>query len=152
MGETKDLKAILQAHAFFADMSARELDVVAGCASSVRFEPGRLITKASDPAESCYLIRDGRVAVEVTPPGRGSIIIETLADGDLLGWSWLFPPYTWNLDARPLEPVRAIALDGKCLRAKMESDHDFGYSLHTRFARLMLDRIRALREQLIAHV
>lgn len=152
MGEIRDLKPILKSHPFFADMPAAQINILVGCASNVRFDPGELITRSNEPADKFYVIRDGRVAVEISPPGRGSIIIETLADGDVIGWSWLFPPYTWNLDARPMETVRAIALDGKCLRAKMEKDHDFGYAMHTRFAKLMLERIRALREQLIAHV
>lgn len=152
MGEIKDLKPTLKAHPFFADLSPAQLNVLVGCATNARFDPGEFITRANEPADKFFIIRDGRVAVQITPPGRGSIIIETLADGDVIGWSWLFPPYTWNLDARPMETVRAIALDGKCLRAKMEKDHDFGYAMHTRFARLMLERIRSLREQLIAHV
>jgi CRP/FNR family cyclic AMP-dependent transcriptional regulator len=152
MGDVKDLQPILRAHPFFADMSPAHIEKLAGCAANARFAPGELMTRANDLADKCYIIREGRVALEVVPPGRGAIIIQTLADGDVLGWSWMFPPYTWNLNARPMEDVRAIVLDGRCLRASMEQDHDFGYTLHVRFARLMLERIRSLREQLVAHV
>lgn len=152
MTEISELESILTAHPFFAGFSPGQIRTLAGCAKPVRFEPGTMITRANEPADTCYIIREGRLAIEVTPPGKGAIIIETLADGDVLGWSWMFPPYTWNLDARPMEPVSTLALDGKALRAKMEQDHELGYRLHTRFARLMLDRIRALREQLVAHV
>lgn len=152
MTERSELEPILTAHPFFAGFSPGQIHTLATCAAPVCFQPGAMITRANEPADKCYIIREGRLALEVSPPGRGAIIIETLADGDVLGWSWLFPPYTWNLDARPMETVTALALDGKALRARMEQDHDLGYLLHARFARLMLERIRALREQLLAHV
>ena len=152
MGEIKNMEAIVKDHPFFKALPPAQLKLLAGCAANVRFEPGEMITKSNEPADKFYIIREGRVAIEINPPGRGAIIIETLADGDVIGWSWMFPPFTWNLDARALEPIKAVSLDGKCLRGKMDKDHDLGYELHTRFARLMLERIRALREQLIQHV
>ena len=152
MGEIKTLKPILVEHPFFKDLDEKHIDILVGCCSNVRFEPGEMITRSGETADKFYIVRQGRVAIEITPPGRGAIIVETVADGDVLGWSWLFPPYKWNLDSRPLETVRALSLDGKCLRGKMEKDHDLGYALYTRFAKLMLGRIRAMREQLIASV
>ena len=71
-------------------------------------------------ANTRYLIREGKVALEVVAPGHGSLTIETLGGGDMLGWSWLIPPYRSRFDARAVEMTRAIALDGKCLRAKCE--------------------------------
>lgn len=152
MGEIYTLEPILKEHPFFKDMPQPFMDLLVGCAANERFEPGQYITKSGMEANKFYIIRQGRVAIEIQPPGRGAIIVETLADGDVLGWSWLFEPYKWNLDARPLEMVRAISLDGACLRKKMESDHHFGYEMFNRFAKLMLGRIRAMRNQLIEHV
>jgi CRP-like cAMP-binding protein len=81
-------------------------------------------------------------------PGQGRITIETIASGDVLGWSWLFPPYRWHFDAQALELTRAIAFDGACLRAKCDDDHDLGYALQ-RFARIMMQRLQATRLQLL---
>lgn len=152
MGEITTLEPILKTHPFLKDLPQPFMDLLVGCAKNERFEPGQYIAKTGEAADKFFIIREGRVAIEVQPPGRGAIIVETLADGDVLGWSWLFAPHTWILDARPLEPVRAISLDGTCLRKKMESDHDFGFEMLNRFTRLMLDRIKALRKQLIEHV
>jgi CRP-like cAMP-binding protein len=72
-----------------------------------------------------------------------------LAAGEVLGWSWLIPPYHWKFDARAIEQTRALALDGKCLRTKCEEDHDLGYELLKRFAQIMEERLQATRLQLL---
>ena len=89
------------------------------------------------------------MTLEIYAPPRGSIIIQTLDEGDVLGWSWLFPPYRWKFSAKAFESTRAIALDGKCLRGKSEEDHDLGYELLERFARVIQERLDATRLQLI---
>jgi len=76
-------------------------------------------------------------------------VIETLEEGDILGWSWLIPPYLWRFDARIVEPTRAIALDGKCLRMKCDENHDLGYELLKRFAHIVTQRLQATRLQLL---
>jgi CRP-like cAMP-binding protein len=89
------------------------------------------------------------VALQVFVPQRGPITVETVAAGEVLGWSWLFPPYRWHFDAQALELVRAIAFDGQCLRNKCAEDHDLGYALMQRFAQIMLQRLQATRLQLL---
>jgi CRP/FNR family cyclic AMP-dependent transcriptional regulator len=152
MGQATTLEPILKQHPFLKDLPQPFMDLLVGCARNEQFEPGQYIAKTGDCADKFFIIREGRVAIEVQPPGRGAIIVETLADGDVLGWSWMFEPHQWILDARPLEPVRVISLDGACLRKKMEDDHDFGYEMFKRFAKLMLARIKALRKQVIESV
>lgn len=152
MGHVTTLEPILKEHPFLKDLPQPFMDLLVGCAKNEHFEPGDYISKAGDQADKFYIIREGRVAIEVQPPSRGAIIVETLADGDVLGWSWMFEPHKWILDARALETVRVISLDGVCLRKKMENDHDFGFEMFNRFAKLMLGRIKALRKQLIEHV
>jgi CRP-like cAMP-binding protein len=89
------------------------------------------------------------VALEVTAAQQGSRVIQTIEDGDVLGWSWLFPPYRWHFGARAVEETRAIALDGVCLREKGEADHDFGYELVKRVAQIMMERLQATRLQML---
>jgi len=95
------------------------------------------------------LIREGKVAVEVLAPQHKPIIVATLSIGELLGWSWLLPPFQWKFHARAIDGVRAIALDGKCLRTKCEENHDLGYEVLKRFARIMEQRLEATRLQLL---
>jgi CRP-like cAMP-binding protein len=143
------LEPILAAHPFFKGLDERYLHLLVGCASNVRFDAGEFLLREGEEANRFYLIRSGKVRLEIFTPGQGPIAIQTIGAGDVLGWSWLMPPYRWNLDAQALEPVRAIVLDGACLRGKCEADHDLGYELHKRFAPLIVQRLQATRLQLL---
>ena len=143
------LEPILAEHAFFTGLEPRSLQVIAGCASHVRFAADHAIFHEGEEATQFYLIRHGKVALETFAPGRGVVPIETLPAGEVLGWSWLFPPYRWHFSARALEVTRAIALDGVCLRKKCEQDHDLGYELMSRFAQTIIQRLQATRLQLL---
>lgn len=143
------LESILAEHPFLKGLDPHHLQLIAGCASNVRFDAGRLIFREGEEADQFYIIRRGKVALEVFVPGRGSITIQTIGEGDVLGWSWLFPPYHWHFDARALELTRAIAFDGKCLRTKCEDDHDLGYELVKRFTHIVMQRLQATRLQLL---
>lgn len=145
----RTLETILAEHPFFEGLPDKHLKVIVGCASNVSFEEGETIFREGEEANRFYLIRQGRVALEVYAAGIGTITIQTLDAGDILGWSWLVPPYRWHFDARAVEPVRAIALDGECLRRKCEDDHDLGYELLKRFAEIITQRLQATRLQLL---
>ena len=145
----KTLEGILAKHPFFSRMDPRYHQLVFGCASNVRFNAGEFIIQEGKEAITFYLIREGGVALEVVVPGRGAVTIETLEGGELLGWSWLIPPYRWRFDARAVEMTRAIALDGKCLRAKCEQDHELGYELVKEVASTLGQRLDATRFRLL---
>ena len=143
------LEAILAEHSFFEGLDPRYMSLITGCASNVRYKSGEYIFREGEPAEHFYIVRQGKIALETHDARRGRIIIETIEAGEVLGWSWLFPPYRWHFSARALEETRAIALDGVCLRAKGEADHDLGYELAMRVARIMMERLQATRLQLL---
>ena len=143
------LERVLAEHAFFKELDPRYLQLLVGCASNVRFEAGQYIFREGEEANQFYLIRHGKVGVEIHAAERGSITIQTLGEGEVLGWSWLIPPYQWQFDARAVELTRAIALDGKCLRSKSEEDHDLGYELLKRFVHVVEERLQATRLQLL---
>ncbi|HYB35203.1 MAG TPA: cyclic nucleotide-binding domain-containing protein [Mycobacterium sp.] len=143
------LEGVLAEHPFFSGLDPRYLELAAGCASNMRFDAGQLILREGEEAEHFYLIREGKVALEVSAPGRGSLTIQTLGGGDVLGWSWLVPPYNWHFDARAVEMTRAIIFDGKCLREKCEADHDLGYALLKRVASGLGQRLDATRFRLL---
>lgn len=143
------LEPVLAEHPFLQDMPADYLNLLAGCAANVRFEAGQLIFREGEAANQFYLIREGRVAIELHAPERGTLMLQTLDGDDVVGWSWLVPPHAWRYDARAVEPTRAFALDGACLREKCESNHDLGYELLKRFAQVIAKRLEAARLQLI---
>lgn len=143
------LDKVLAEHPFFAEMKREHLEIIAGCASNVVFDKNTFIFREGEEASRFYVIRQGKVALEIHGAGMGTVTIQTLGDGDILGWSWLMPPYRWHFDARTIEPTRAIALDGECLRHKCEQDHDLGYELLKRFAEIITQRLQATRLQLL---
>lgn len=145
----KDIKTLIQEHPFFAGLDDAALELIAGCAWNVHFSPGEYLFHEGEPANQFYLLRAGRVRLETAVPGRGPMVIETIREGEVIGWSWLFPPYVWQFDALAGESVRATAFDGKCLRGKCRENHDLGYELAMRSAHIMMQRLQATRLQLL---
>ncbi len=145
----KDIETLIQEHSFFAGLDAGALELVAGCASNAHFAVGEFLFHEGDPANQFYLVRSGRVRLETLAPGRAPVVLETIQAGEVIGWSWLFPPYLWHFDAVATESVRATAFDGKCLRGKCEENHDLGYELAMRSAQIMMQRLQATRLQLL---
>ncbi len=143
------LERIIAEHPFFVGLDEGFTNLMVSCASNVRFKADTYILKEGNPANTFYLIREGQVAVEVLAPQRKPIIISTLGVGEILGWSWLLPPFQWKFHARAVDDVRAIALDGKCLRTKCEENHDLGYEVLKRFVQIMEQRLDATRLQLL---
>ena len=141
------LEPILKEHPFFKDLDPKYLAIIVGCASNVRFKDGEVILREGYPADRFYLIRHGRVAIHIAKPR--SITIQTLGKGEILGWSWLAPPYLYRFSARADEDTRAIALDGKCLRGKCDENHEFGYELLKRLVNVFTERLEATRLQLL---
>jgi CRP/FNR family cyclic AMP-dependent transcriptional regulator len=143
------LESLLVEHPFLKGLDPAQIKLIVGCASNVRFNAGDYVFREDQEANQFYIIRQGRIALEIYTPERGSIIIDTLDTGDVLGWSWLIPPYSWRFDAKVMELTRAIALDGKCLRKKCEQDHELGYELLKRFSSLLEQRLQATRLRLL---
>lgn len=145
----ESLEPIIRNHIFFHGLEDRHIQFITSCARNVRFEENQIIFREGDPAERFYFIREGLVSVELTIPHKGSTTLQTVRDGDVLGWSWLTPPYRWHFDARALRPTRALDFDGECLRQKCEKDHDLGYEVLKRFANVVSERLDAARLQLL---
>jgi len=143
------LEPLLTEHPFLSGLEPQHIKLIVGCASNVRFDAGQYIFREDEEANQFYIIRQGKVALEIYAAERGSLIIDTLGEGDILGWSWLIPPYNWRFDAKAVELTRAIALDGKCLRTKCENDHHLGYELLKRFASIVEQRLQSTRIQLL---
>ena len=143
------LGPLLSEHPFLKGLDPKQIELITGCASNVRFDDGQIIFREGEEANHFYIIRQGQVTLQIYTPGRGSIIIDTLSDGDVLGWSWLIPPYQWRFDAVASELTRAIALDGRCLRTKCEADHDLGYELLKRFSSIVEQRLESTRLRLL---
>ena len=122
-------------------------DAVAGCTRSVEFIPGDYLLRVGAPADECYLIEQGRVAIEAHAPARPADVLATLGAGDLVGLSWILPPYRWAYDARAVQAVRAIAIDGRRVRERCDADPRIGYHLLQGVLRAAVERLQAMRLQ-----
>ena len=143
------LERILSEHPFFEALDSEYFKLLVGCASNVRFEAGSYLFRQGEEANQFYLLRHGRVAIEIKEPQCSPVVVETLEKDDVLGWSWLVAPHYWRSDGRAVEVTRAIALNGKCLRTKCEQNHDLGYELMKRFIGILEQRLQSTRMQLL---
>lgn len=139
---------ILERHPFFQRLEPDQLQEIALHCEQVSYSAGEYIFKEGEPANLFYLVLHGQIALEIHDPVRDPLIFQTLCDEDLMGWSWLFPPYRWHFDARAVKPVRLLAIDGSWLREKMEADPKLGYLFMTRVSQIVLERLQATRLQL----
>ena len=133
----------------FRGLADEHLDLIAGCARMSVYGDGETLMTENEQANMFFALRHGTVALETYVPQRGAVTIETLHGGDILGWSWLFPPYRTMFDARALGVVRTLAFDAACLRGKCEQDTQLGYTLMQRYAEVMVQRLQATRLRLL---
>jgi CRP/FNR family cyclic AMP-dependent transcriptional regulator len=143
----ESLERLLKEHAFLRDLDDEQLRFMVGCARNLRFDAGAFLLREGGEADQLLLVRRGRVALEVHAPDRGAVQMESLGDGDIVGLSWLAPPFRWQLDARAVEPTVALAFDARCLRAKMDAEPRFGYALATRLLAAVVQRLARVRLQ-----
>ncbi|MDJ0653368.1 MAG: cyclic nucleotide-binding domain-containing protein [Xanthomonadales bacterium] len=145
----KDIGHIISEHAFFSDLPERYCKLIGGCGKAEVFEPGQFLFKTGNKATQFFLVRHGQVALELHAPGKDVFRFQTIGHGGIVGWSWLFPPFTYMFDARAIEQTRVVTFDGLCLRGKCEEDHELGYRVIKRFANVMSRRLVETRLQLI---
>ncbi len=145
----KEIKDLLAAHAFFKDLRKETVDLVAGCGSNVHFAPDQYLMHGGDDADRFFAVRKGTVSIEVFVPGRGPVTLQTVGEGEILGWAWLVPPYKWHFDARARDEVSAVSFDGACLRKKCDADPAMGYEMMKRLARLVSQRLETTRVQIL---
>jgi len=145
----QDLEPVVRAHPFFDGLPDELVKFLTGCARNVRFDAGQMIFRQGDPADEFFLLRAGRVSLETHDPARGPLVVHTLEPGEVLGWSWLFPPYRCYWSARAVERARALAMDARCLRRKFEERPELGYAMMLRVGRVLSDRLHSARLQML---
>lgn len=142
-------RELLTEHPFLADLAPAWLDRLSSFAHPV-YRPGahRLFAQGR-PANRFWLLRSGRVVLDIDTPGRGRVAIETIEAGTVVGWSWLFPPYRWHFGAVALDPVRTIEFDAAGVRHLMTDDPALGHALTRQFMNVVVDRLQATRLRLM---
>jgi CRP/FNR family cyclic AMP-dependent transcriptional regulator len=142
-------KLTLSDHALFDGLSTQQQAAIFAFAESVSFDTGQYIFHQGGAADRFYVITGGKVSLEMSDPGRGSLVVQTLTAGDVLGWSWIVKPYTWHFDARAIEPVTLLAFDAARIRWLFEAEYELGYRMVGRFMEILVQRLQATRLQLM---
>jgi CRP-like cAMP-binding protein len=147
---TEVTSAALAAHPFLHGMPRDQLDVLATAASDVTFPARHRLFEDGGNATRFWLIQSGHVSLDLHVPGEGPVVIETIGMGELLGWSWLFPPFKWAFGAVAATPVRAFEFDAPAVRELCACDPALGHEFNQRVTRVLAKRLRATRIRLIA--
>ena len=137
-------------HTFLKGLTHDQLALLADCALRAKFEPGQIIFREGEKAQVFYLIEKGEVVLESGKEFGEPVVIQTIGAGDLLGWSWMMPPYVWHFSARAIKPTEAIYFAGTILRDYCERDHSLGFELHKRMSEIMMTRLQAARRKMLS--
>ncbi|MCP3934881.1 MAG: cyclic nucleotide-binding domain-containing protein [Actinomycetia bacterium] len=149
MSQMQSISDLMAEAPLLDGMDQTSFDLLAGCAQNVHYGEDQLVLTEGGPADHFYLIRKGNVFVEVDLPGRGGVVLEALGPGDVLGVSWLIPPYKNTFDARAGGEVSAIRFDAVCIRTKCDADPALGYSMYQRFSGVIRQRLQSARIRLL---
>jgi CRP-like cAMP-binding protein len=144
-----ELEAAVAAHPFVLGLSEHHIRLLADCAMQTQFETGHVIFRQGETANRFYLIDQGKVALDSSAQDEQPVMIDEIGDGDLLGWSWLFPPYIWHFTAHALTPTTGIFFYATVLREYCERDQALGFELFKRMSEVMMRRLQAARVRLL---
>lgn len=143
------LESYLRGHDFFKGMYPGCIETISGCGRTERYAKGEMIVKEGDQASYFYMVRRGKVGIEIPYPGHGAIVIQSLGKDHVFGWEWLIPPHQWYLNAKAMEDTTVYLFDGACLRKKCDANKELGYVLTKRFAQIIADRLHSARRQIL---
>ena len=143
------LKEAVAAHPFLMAISEHHIRLLADTASRTMFEADTVIFREGETANRFYLIETGKVALESPGKKNETVTIDVIGAGDLLGWSWLFPPYVWHFSARAVEPTSALFFYGTVLREYCDADPSLGFELFKRMSEVMIKRLQSARTRLL---
>lgn len=136
----KTIADSLTEHEFFKDLSQDDLTFIAGCGKRVAFHEGDVIAKPGEPADLFYLITHGQVSLLIDHTPRKPFLFQTLGPDEIVGLSWLIPPYRWTVTAIASLLTRAIAFDGACIREKCEKEPRLGFLLMKHLVSILVKR------------
>lgn len=146
----KTLAAHVAEQPFFKGLSPQYFIALNQCAEIQHLRAHERMFEKGHEADRFYLVTDGEIAVE-TPfiPGEGVVSVQTLGQGEALGWSWLFPPYEWHFGARAATAATVIAFDANALRRACHENTAFGYEMAMRVGQMLANRLQNTRARLL---
>ena len=145
----QSIEDYLSTHTFFSGLDDSFVKFLSNSATGLQIKKGEVLFKQGTHADKFYLLRNGQVSVQVPALMGPSLEIQNLGEDQILGWSWLIPPYRWNFMARAVEDSELLEFDGSAILARCEEDPRFGYELFKRFTALMSSRLDAARQKMM---
>lgn len=145
----KKIAEILSEHSFFQELSQDQMTFIAGCGKNVVFEEKQIIANLGDAADEFYLIRQGQAALILEVPPHRPFIYQTISENEILGLNWLIPPYRWTVTVQAIQTLKAIAINGACLREKCEKDPALGFKLMKHLVEVLAHREEEARLHLL---
>jgi CRP-like cAMP-binding protein len=145
----QSIEDYLSTHSFFSGLDDSFMKFLSNSAQELQVKEGHVLFQQGKPADKFYLLRSGQVSVQVPALVGPTLELQVLGEGQMLGWSWLIPPYRWNFQARALQDSDLLEFDGSAILAHCEEDPKFGYELFKRFAALMSNRLDAARQKIM---
>ncbi len=140
---------VLKEHPFFKGISDQHLEFLVSVARPLRIESNHFLFRQGSSADCFLVLHKGDMAIELHVGAQGARIIQTVNAGEVVGWSWLYPPHRWMYDGRALNTVDCLCLDGESVRKRMEEDHEFGYEVLRRFGEVIVEALNRTRLQLL---
>lgn len=146
---TPEILSQLKAHPFVRGLRDDYVELLAGCTENRNYNSGDYLLRYQKPAEEFLLLREGKVLLLNNVPGKDITPLESISAPNVIGWSWLLPPYRWHFDVKAQSPVSCLVVHAMCLTGKMETDKEFGYEMYKRFFEVVVDRLQASRLQVL---
>ena len=143
------IEELLHQHPFFGQFDAATIALLAGCATNVHFHPNEALFHESGQADAFYVLRTGRVSIQVHDPASGNLVVDTVEAGEVVGWSWIVEPYRWSFDAVAILETSAVRFDAACLREKCAADPAVGYQFLRQVTQVMAHRLTSARTRLL---
>ena len=139
----------LSAHEFFYEFSDDLLKFLCECSSTHEVKMGQILFRQGEKADKFYVVRNGRISLQLPAIMGPTLEIQTLDKDQVLGWSWLISPYKWNFQTKAEEDSELLQFDGVAILARCEQEPKFGYELLKKFAGLMSVGLNAAREKMM---
>lgn len=139
----------LEKHVFFRDFPPTLVEFLLPLAEEQAFPEGKQIINRDGDAEEFFLIKNGLVTIQLNDPEEGEVDIETLSEGDPLGWSWVHPPYVWQFSARAENETNCYVFPAEELRERCQMEPELGYRIYRQLLKTVSDRLSATRLQLL---
>jgi CRP/FNR family transcriptional regulator, cyclic AMP receptor protein len=145
----QSIDTYLTSHEFFTGFNEVDLKFLCDCSSLEQIEQGQMLFRQGEQADKFYVVRTGRISIQMPAIMGPNIEMQSLGSDQILGWSWLISPFKWSFQALAEETSELIRFDGTAILARCEQNPKFGYEMLKKFAGLMSIRLDAARRKMM---